>query len=110
MGGLSCGVNGALSCGVNGAWALLVDRRLAGAVTVKSCHGRDNESLQEAQMSQRGKLTSGSHKSRGLAPCPLPPAPPVPETTLGLQGREDPTSLFIVLGTLMPLRESYQGC
>lgn len=41
-------------------------------------------------MSQPGKSTSGSHKSRGRAPRPPPSVLPPPEIAQGLQGWEDP--------------------
>lgn len=43
-------------------------------------------------MSQRGKSTSGSHKSRGRAPRPLLSPLPVPEIAQGLRGGEDPST------------------
>lgn len=43
-------------------------------------------------MSQQGKSTSGSHKSRGRAPRPLLSALPLPEIAQGLQGGEDPST------------------
>lgn len=64
---------GGLNSGEDGAWAPLGDWRPGrGAWTLRR---GDNGSLEKAQMSQqRGKSMSGSHKSRGRAPRPLPPA------------------------------------